>query len=81
MTKLLKMLTIYRIGQLLETKGTQPKQSKQRSSNDILYSGPCLLPLVKDIFLGFGKGETAAVADIQQAFLQISIAETHRNLL
>ena len=81
MTKLLKMFTIYSIGQLLETKGTQPKQSKQRSSNDILYSGPCLLPLVKDIFLRFGKSETAVVADIQQAFLQISIAETHRNLL
>ena len=57
------------------------KSPKQPSLNDILYSGPCLLPLVQDILLRFRIGETAVVADIQQAFLQISIAETHRNLL
>ena len=56
------------------------KSPKHSSLNDILYSGPCLLPLVQDILLRFRIGETAVVADIQQAFLQISIAETHRNL-
>ena len=45
----------------------------------MICSGLCLLPLVQDI-LRFRIGETAVVADIQQAFLQISIAEPHRNL-
>ena len=57
------------------------KSPKQPSLNDILYSGPCPLPLVQDILLRFRIGETAAVADIQQAFLQISIGEPRRNLL
>ena len=56
------------------------KSPKQPSLNDILYRGPCLLPLVLDILLRFRISETAVVADIQQGFLQISIAETHRNL-
>ena len=43
------------------------KSPKQPSLNDIVYSSPCLLPLVKDILLRFH--ETAVVADIQQAFL------------
>ena len=43
------------------------KSPKQPSLNDIVYSSPCLLPLVKDIPLRFH--ETAVVADIQQAFL------------
>ena len=47
----------------------------------MIYSGPRLLPLVQDILLRFRIGETAVVADIQQEFLQISIAEPHRNLL
>ena len=55
------------------------KSPKQPSLNRILYSGTCLLPLVQDI--RFRIGETAVVADVQQAFLQISIAEPHRNLL
>ena len=63
---------------VFEASTMSPKQS---SLNDILYSGPCLLPLVQDILLRFRIGETPVVADIQQAFLQISIAETHINLL
>ena len=42
--------------------------AKQPSSNDTLYSGPCLLPLVEDILLRFRISETAVVAHIQQAF-------------
>ena len=53
----------------------------QPSLNDVLYSGPCLLPLVHDILLRFRLGEIAIVADIQQAFLQISIDMVHRNFL
>ena len=53
------------------------KLPKQPSLNDILNSGLCLLPLVQDIVLQFRIGKTAVVSDMQQAFLQISIAETH----
>ena len=49
--------------------------------NDILYSGPCLLPLIEDILLRFRLERIAAVADIQQAFLQISVNECHRYYL
>ena len=51
------------------------------SLNDILYSGPCPLPLIEDTVLRFRLGRIAVVADIQQAFLQISVNECHRNYL
>ena len=51
------------------------------SLNDILYNGPCLLPLIEDVLLKFRLGRIAVVADIQQAFLQISVNECHRNYL
>ena len=51
------------------------------SLNEILYSGPCLLPLIEDILLRFRLGRIAVVTDIQQAFLQISVNECHRNYL
>ena len=60
---------------------TSAKSPKEPSLNDILNSGPCLLPLVQDILLWFRIGEMAVVADIQHAFLQISSAKPHRNLL
>ena len=53
------------------------KLPKQPSLNDVLNSRLCLLPLVQDIVLQFRIGKTAVVSDMQQAFLQISIAETH----
>ena len=49
--------------------------------NDILYSGPCLLPYLYDILLRFRAGKFGLVADIKQAFLQIGITEDHRDLL
>ena len=51
------------------------------SLNDILFRGPCLLPLIEDILLRVRLGRIAIVADIQQAFLQISVNECHRNHL
>ena len=51
------------------------------SLNDILFRGPCLLPLIEDILLRVRLGRIAIVADIQQAFLQISVNECHRNQL
>ena len=40
-----------------------------------------LLPLIEDILLRFRLGRIAVVANIQQAFLQISVNECHRNYL
>ncbi|XP_057297885.1 uncharacterized protein LOC130628870 [Hydractinia symbiolongicarpus] len=51
------------------------------SLNDILYSGPNLLAKVFDILLRFRTNYVALVADIQQAFLNIEIAEKDRNNL
>ena len=51
------------------------------SLNDILYNGPCLLPLIEDVLLKFRLGRIGVVADMQQAFLQISVNECHRNYL
>ena len=50
------------------------------SRNDILYSGPSLLPLIEDIPLLIRLGRIAVVANIQQAFLQILVNECHRYL-
>ncbi|XP_057292161.1 uncharacterized protein LOC130614736 [Hydractinia symbiolongicarpus] len=51
------------------------------SLNDILNSGPNLLAKVFDILLRFRTNYVALVADIQQAFLNIEIAEKDRNYL
>ena len=53
------------------------KLPKQPSLNDVLNSRLFLLPLVQNIVLQCRIGKTAVVSDMQQAFLQISIAETH----
>ena len=61
---------------------TSAKSDKNEPSlNDILYSGPYLLPLIEDILLRFRLGRIAVVADIQKAFLQISVNECYRNYL
>ena len=58
------------------------KSDKNETSlNDILYSGPCLLPLIEEILLRFRLGRIAVVANNQQAFLQVSVNECHRNYL
>ena len=53
----------------------------ERIGNDILCSGPCLLPLTEDILLRFQLRKIAVVADTQQAFLQILVNECQRNYL
>ena len=49
------------------------------SLNDCLFSGPCLLPSVYDISLRFRLGKIGLASDIKQAFLNIAIAEEHRD--
>ena len=43
--------------------------------------GPCLMPLIFDILLHFRTGKIGLVTDVKQAFLQINIAEEHRDFL
>ena len=50
------------------------KYKGEPSINELLESGPCLLPLLYDILLRFCLGAIAITADIKQAFLQISVA-------
>lgn len=51
------------------------------SLNDCLYAGPALTPLIWDILLRFRTNKVAVTADIEKAFLNISIAPEHRDCL
>ena len=51
------------------------------SINNVLYSGPCLLPLIFGILVRFRIGKIGIVADVKQVFLQIERSEEHRNFL
>ena len=51
------------------------------SLNNIVYSGPCLLPYLDDILLRFWTGKIGLVGDIKQAFLQVEIAEEQRDCI
>ena len=51
------------------------------SLNDCLHKGPQLTPLLFDILLRFRSFAVALTADIEKAFLQISIAEDDRDYL
>ena len=49
--------------------------SDEPSINDVLYSGPCLLPLIFDILIRFCTGKIGIVADVKQAFYQTKIVK------
>ena len=51
------------------------------SINDVLDPGPSLLPLLNDVLLRFRTGKVTFIRDIEKAFLNISIAPEHRDLL
>ena len=51
------------------------------SLNDCLYAGPSLTPLIFDILLRFRVHPIAMTADIEKVFLNIAIAEEHRDFL
>ena len=53
------------------------KTSNEPSLNQLLHSGPCLLPLLYDILLRFRLGKFAITNDIKQAFLQIELNVMH----
>ena len=51
------------------------------SLNECLYKGVCLTPLIFDSWLQFRLNPVALVADIESAYLQISIVPEQRNFL
>ena len=57
------------------------KGSNGVSLNDCLYKGTALIPLLYDLFLKFRENPIAITADIEKAYLQISVAPEHRNFL
>ena len=60
---------------------TPAKFKNEKSLNDVLDPGPCLLPLLFNILLRFRIGKIGLSADIKQAFLQIEVSPEHRDLL
>ena len=56
-------------------------KNKGPSLNDCLYKGPCLNPLLFDMLIRFRIYNIAITADIQQAFLQISVHPDERDYL
>ncbi|XP_064479221.1 uncharacterized protein LOC135392441 [Ornithodoros turicata] len=55
--------------------------ASEPSLNDVLHAGPNLNPEVLHVLLRFRKNTVALIADIEKAFLQISLAEADRDAL
>ncbi|XP_065675638.1 uncharacterized protein LOC136091853 [Hydra vulgaris] len=51
------------------------------SLNDCLYSGPSLTTLLYEVLIRFCVNKIAFIADIEKAFLNISISEKHRGFI
>ena len=51
------------------------------SLNECLYKGPCLTPLIFDSLLRFRLHNIAITADIERAYLQVSVVPEQRNFL
>ena len=49
--------------------------------NDCLYTGPSLTPDMLDILIIFRLHPVAVVADIEKAFLMVSVRENDRDVL
>ena len=56
-------------------------KNKGPSLNESLYKGPCLTPLLFDVLLRFRAHDIALTADIEKAYLQISVTEGERDYL
>ena len=53
----------------------------EKSLNDVLDPGTCLLPLLLNILLRLRTGKIGLIADIKQAFIQIEVISEHRDYL
>ena len=51
------------------------------SLNDAMYKGPCLTPLLFDVLVRFRLNPIGIIADIEKAYLQISVADCHGDFL
>ena len=61
--------------------GSAKSQENDLSLNDYLENGPNFIPPIFDVLAKFRSKPIAMVADIEKAFLQISIAEKDRDAL
>ena len=57
------------------------KMNGNPSLNDCVYSGPSLLPSIADVLMRFRFHKVALVADIEKAFLMVSISPSDRDAL
>ena len=57
------------------------KATNGLSLNDCLYTGPKFGPNIIDILLRFHVHKVALTADIEKAFLMVSVAEEDRDVL
>ena len=48
-----------------------------------MYEGPCLMPLLFDVLVGFQLNPIGIIADIEKAYfyLQITVADCHHDIL
>ena len=57
------------------------KRNENASLNEVLYKAPCLNPELYKLLLKFRVHPIGIVADIEKAYLQISVVEEHRDFL
>ena len=57
------------------------KANDSPSLNECLYKSPCLLPKIADVLMRFRTNEVALIADIEKAFLMVSVLPEDRDVL
>ena len=61
--------------------GFATTDTREHSLNDCLLTGPNYIPQIFDILVKFRKNRIGLVADIEKAFLMVSICEKDRDML
>ena len=61
--------------------GSAKSAGQERSLNDCLPVGPNYIPQLVDVLARFRWNRIAISADIEKAFLVISVQESHRDML
>ena len=57
------------------------KRVNQASLNEILHTGPALNPSIFELLLKFRIYQVVLTADMEKAYLQLEVAEKHRDLM
>ncbi|GFU46721.1 DUF1758 domain-containing protein [Trichonephila clavipes] len=60
---------------------TSSHQANELSLNDCLWPGPNLNPNLLDVLINFRLNRVAISSDIRQAFLQICLADKHKDFV